>query len=169
MWTCPKCLYDNHDRSATCEQCGSPRNNRHFSAPVVQSAAYSAPQPQERQPAFNRDMPPASGRASRSPRHSDPLPPPRSTACRLLRLCGALLSILLPLLCLLLCWKQYDVLYGALVPLLTGSADQTTAGTLCYLLYCVCAVLLSFSPGLSMLTATGKYKKKKHKEDSRLL
>lgn len=165
MWTCSKCLYDNSDRNAVCESCGTPRNNRRFTAPAVQTAAYEAPQGHPS--AFNRDVPP--NRQSRSHRQGEPLPPPLSKASRLMRFCGGLLSLLLPLLCILLCWRQFDVLYDALVPLLTGHAQRNALGILCYLLYCLCAVLLSLAPGLSMLVSTGKYQKKKHKEDSRLL
>lgn len=167
MWTCPKCLYDNSDRNALCESCGAQRSNRRFSAPTVQNAAYAAPQGHAS--AFGQPPMPPQRQSTRSHRQAEPLPPKRSKACRMLRFCGGLLTLLLPLLCTLLCWKQYDVLYGALVPLLTGSSEKNAAGILCYLLYCLCALLLCLVPGLSMLTATGKYQQKKRKEESKLL
>lgn len=87
----------------------------------------------------------------------------------MLRLCGGLLTICLPLLCLLLCIRQYDTLYSALVPLLCESAEQTWTGKCCYVFYCLCAMLLAFVPGLSILTQTCKYKRNARREDSKLL
>lgn len=165
MWTCPKCLYENSDSQASCAQCGAARAQRRFSQPAV----HNAPMPQRPAPDFSRDtqrMPRSGGRSARPP---EMVLPPLSKSAKLLRGVGALLCLLLPLLCLLLCIRQFDALYAALVPLLTGSADKTLTGYLCYALYAACAMLLCFLPGLFALTGTGKYKRRSNSEDKRLL
>ncbi|MBE5777261.1 MAG: hypothetical protein E7326_07100 [Clostridiales bacterium] len=165
MWTCPKCLYENSDRQASCAQCGAVRTQRRFSQPAVQNA------PMQQRPTqdFSRDgqrTPRSGGRSARPP---EMVLPPLSKSAKLLRGAGVLLCLLLPLLCLLLCIRQFDSLYAALVPLLTGSADKTLTGYLCYALYAACALLLCFLPGLFALTSTGKYKRRNTGEDKRLL
>ena len=165
MWTCPKCLHENGDERMACSRCGSPRSSRRFNQPSVQQAPY----PQQSNSHFRQET----GRVPRSgvhkPHQGEWSMPPLSRAAKLAKLCGTLLCLFLPLLCLLLAWKQFDVLYPVLVPLLTGSADHTFIGHLCYGLYSLCALLLTLLPGLSMLTMTGKYQKTKHREDKRLL
>lgn len=165
MWTCAKCLFENSDQHPACQQCGTPRAQRRFQQPAVQHAPYNS----QNGPGFQRDtarMPRAAARPQRLP---EMVLPPLSRAARLLRFCGGMLTFLLPVMCLLLCCTQFDVLYKALVPLLTGSEDKTFLGYLCYGLYALCAVLLSLFPGLSMLTMTGKYKKPALREDQKLL
>ena len=167
MWTCPKCLFENSDQHTACQQCGAPRAHRRFQQPTVQHASYGQQQPGGQN--FRQDTVRTPRASARPQRPQELVLPPLSRASRLLRLCGGLLTFLLPLLCLLLCCTQFDVLYKALVPLLTGSADKTPLGYLCYGLYALCALLLSCFPGLAMLTMTGKYKKPALREDQKLL
>ena len=157
MWSCPKCTCENSDSAAQCRRCAAPRPGRHFQPPVVTKA-------QEEIPYRHRAQQPIRPNQSRSEMHL----PPLSGAAKLLRFSGGMLLVLLPLICILLAWRQHDVLYTALVPLLTGTTDVTALGHVCYLLFALAALLLSLLPGLWALCETGKYKRPR-RDDRKLL
>ena len=170
MWQCAHCLQENQDTNNMCSRCGAVRG-RHFAAPSVQPAARGAAYaPADGYPAEDRRRREERYAAPRRNPRTPEVPPPQLRLCaRLCRFCGLCLALLLPLLCALLCWKQYDALYGALVPLLTGSGEQTLTGQMVYALWCACGLLLSLAPGLSLMTLAQRHKPNKVKETSSLL
>jgi hypothetical protein len=158
MWICKHCHAENKDGYASCENCGANRSAGRFG---------SAPTLNTRQPA---QQPPA-GVPGYQPLHTYPenkpqerrMPPPGRCMQGMGKTVGWLLLILLPVLCALLAWRQYDVLSPVLVGLLLEDGAAQVWKVLCYVGFALAAVLLAMLPGLHTLLQCSKRPRKKKK------
>lgn len=160
MWICNRCHAENKDGYTACEQCGAIRSAGRFgSAPTALNARppqVSAPAVQAA-PARYADPAPANTRQM-------PPPPPARGIQKFGKLVGGLLLVLLPALCILLAWRQYDVLSAALVPLLLDAESSEILKLIVYIGFGLIALLLSMLPGLhTLLQCGGRPKRKKKK------
>lgn len=144
MWTCPQCRTQNQDHDTACVNCGAIRAAGRFSSnqhgartPRVTSAS----DPSSAQP-------PARGGYSLPETGVQPRPPKRSPVIVMARFAGILLATLLPVLTVLLSWRQSDALKHALLPLLLPTGTPEWQGTVCYIVLAFIAALLSLLPGL---------------------
>lgn len=159
MWICPHCHAENKDGFTVCETCGAPRSAGRFAASAAPSGARP---PQISAPAVQAI--PA--------RYTEPGPSARQAASSsrcmqgVGKCVGWALIILLPLLTALLAWRQYDVLQGALVPLLADADASDAVKLLIYMGWALVAVLLSLLPGLHTLLQCPRYtpRRKKRKK-----
>ena len=156
MWICSRCHTENRDSAAACEGCGAVRAAGRFgSAPARGENAVRAPL--VRAPA-NAAMPAAEPPrpAPYRPPEAEAFPaPPRRRIAGLARGAGAALCVLLPLLTVLLAWRQYDAAAGALIALFWGEGATEAGKLLCYIGLALIAVLLSLLPGLWTLLLAG--------------
>lgn len=154
MWICPRCHAENKDSAAACEGCGAVRAAGRFGsgapeqhaarAPRVTPAAEAAP-PRRRVP--EGYQPPETQLRAR---------PPRQPFSGLGRAVGGGLLVLLPLLTMLLAWRQHGALSGVLTALLLDDAAGDGARMTVYIALAVIAALLASLPGLWTLLLSGR-------------
>ena len=151
MWICQRCQTENQEYAAACASCGAARPARRF-GPAVRVDNRVQP-PRVSSPGSGQDYSSSIQPAS-PPARPAPGPAPqmrkrnRSKAAALARGVGLMLSVLLPVLTILLAWRQYDLLSGALTPLLLGKNAPAWAGIVCYIILALTAALLALLPGL---------------------
>lgn len=160
MWICNHCHAENKDGYTACEQCGTIRSAGRFgSAPT----ALNARPPQVSAPAVNhapaRYAEPSAAQARQMPPH----PPAPRAIHKFGKAVGGMLLVLLPALCALLAWKQYDVLSPVLVGLLVEADAAEMLKLVLYIGWALIALLLSMVPGLHILLQCPSRPKKKKK------
>ena len=184
MWICPQCHQQNQEDTVLCIKCSASRPTGRFNtaslqissgiaAPRVAPAAemrhapdpYTRPSPVEPAPRPKAaEAPPAPYRIPPAP----PAHPPRHRAIHsFARLIGRALMLLLPLLALLIAWRQYDALSGPLTSLLLSADAPQWARYAVYGVFCLAGLLLSLLPGVSLLAKLPpRHHKPKAKEAS---
>lgn len=149
MWICNQCHAENQDHFPTCEKCGSVRSAGRFgSAPTAMRPQISTP-----------------GAAIMPARYHQPevrqAVPVRRIMQGPAKVIGWALLVLLPLLTVLILWRQFDTLIAVLVPLLLDAGADEIWQVLCYGAFALVLVLLSTLPGLRTLLQCTKAVRKK--------
>lgn len=146
MWNCIKCNTIVEDGYTTCPHCGAPKSAGRFgnTAPVRPAAAYTMPA---------QNAPQSAPRPAPAEVAAQPLYMPDFShvhAGRGLMFAGSLLAILLPLLVLLLAWRQYDAISSFLLPLFFADAAALSNWVRypVYIVLALLAALVSALPGL---------------------
>ncbi len=132
-----------------CPVCGTARAAGRFgSAPQQRSGMGSAPRVTAAQPAQAQESSqPSPVRSSYQPPEENVRAPRRGKG-GFIRLVGGLLCVLLPIMTLLLAWRQREILFPVLIPLFTGPEAPAWLNWTCYGVLSLTAALLALLPGL---------------------
>ncbi len=166
MWTCIKCGAPVEDAYTICPQCSASKSAGRFGAvnPPRNASSYAAPVPPS-PPPVEKPVPTA------APALQTVYTPDFSHvhSGRFLMIAGTLLSVMLPLVVLLLAWRQHTVLSGALLSLFFADPASLPGyvSLPIYVVLALLAALLSALPGFWTL-GLGKALRRLHRMEELL-